>query len=153
MSDVKTEFVFTATFDVPQIRDLGPGPLGNRRIATVTGGKFEGPGIRGTALTSPGGDWLMYLDDGATYLDVRVTLETDDGELIYMTYAGRRSGPPEVMAAMAAGQEVDPDSYYFRIAPVFETASKKHDWMNSAVFIGRGHRMPTGPIYHVHRVL
>lgn len=43
MSDVKTEFVFTATFDVPQIRDLGPGPLGNRRIATVTGGRFEGP--------------------------------------------------------------------------------------------------------------
>lgn len=153
MSDVKTEFVFTAQFDVPEIRDLGGGPLGQRRVATVTGGTFEGPDIKGTAMGSPGGDWLLFLDDGATYLDVRVTLETDDGELIYMTYAGRRHGPPEVMAAMAAGEAVDPDSYYFRIAPVFETASEKYGWMNSAVFVGRGHRLPTGPVYHIHRVL
>lgn len=153
MSDVKTEYLFTAKFEVPQIRDMGAGPMGNRKIATVTGGTFDGPKLKGTALASPGGDWLMFTNDGATYLDVRVTLKTDDGHLIYMTYEGRRSGPPEVMAAMAAGEEVDPSSYYFRIAPKFETTAEPYGWLNNAVFIGTGERMPWGPIYHVHQIL
>ncbi len=153
MSGVKTEYLFTAKFEVPQIRDLGSGRFGTRRVATVTGGTFEGPKLKGKALPSPGGDWLMFTNDGATYLDVRVALETDDGHRIYMTYEGRRSGPPEVMAGMAAGQEVDPSSYYFRIAPKFETAAGPYAWLNDSVFIGTGERMPWGPIYHVHQVL
>ena len=59
---------------------------------------------------------------------MRVTLETDDGELIYMTYRGLRHGPPEVMARLAKGESVDPASYYFRTTPVFETASKKYSY-------------------------
>ncbi|WP_417519589.1 DUF3237 domain-containing protein [Minwuia sp.] len=153
MSEVKTEHVLTARFDVPQIRDLGSGPFGTRRIATVTGGTFEGPGLKGTALPSPGGDWLMFTADGATHLDVRVTLKTEDGDLIYMTYGGRRHGPPEVMAALAAGEDVDPSTYYFRIAPKFETAAEKYDWMNHTVFIGTGRRLPEGPVYDIHRIL
>ena len=153
MTDVKTGFVFTARFDVPEIRDLGAGPFGTRRIATVTGGSFEGPEMKGEALPGPGGDWLMFTNDGATHLDVRLTLKTDDGALIYMTYGGRRHGPADVMQKLAAGEEVDPSLYYFRIAPRFETSSEKYAWMNRTVFIGTGHRMPTGPVYHVHRIL
>lgn len=153
MSDVKTEPLMTVQFDVPQIRDLGHGPFGIRRVATVTGGSFEGPKLKGTALPSPGGDWLVFTDDGGTHLDVRVTLKTDDDCLIYMTYGGRRHGPKEVMARMAAGEEVDPSEYYFRIAPRFETAAEKYDFLNHHVFIGTGHRMPTGPVYHIHRIL
>ena len=153
MSQVRTEPLMTVRFDVPQIRDLGRGPFGIRRVATVTGGSFEGPQLKGTALPSPGGDWLVFTDDGGTHLDVRVTLKTDDDALIYMTYGGRRHGPKEVMARMAAGEEVDPSEYYFRIAPRFETSAEKYDFLNRHVFIGTGHRMPTGPVYHIHRIL
>ncbi|WP_416896476.1 MAG: DUF3237 domain-containing protein [Minwuia sp.] len=153
MADVQSEYVFTARFDVPEIRDLGAGPFGTRRIATVTGGSFEGPEMKGTALAAPGGDWLTFTADGATHLDVRLTLKTDDDALIYMTYGGRRHGPPEVMQRLAAGEDVDPSLYYFRIAPRFETGAEKYGWMNRTVFIGTGHRTPGGPVYHVHRIL
>ena len=86
-------------------------------------------------------------------LDVRLLLRTDDGEHIYMSYRGLRHGPAEVMARLAAGEPVDPATYYFRIAPVFETAAKKYDWINKIVAVGTGRREATGPIYSVHEVL
>jgi hypothetical protein len=70
-----------------------------------------------------------------------------------MSYRGVRHGPPEVMARLAAGERVDPKSYYFRMAPVFETASKKYDWLNRIVAVGTGRREPTGPVYEVAEVL
>jgi hypothetical protein len=57
------------------------------------------------------------------------------------------------MARLAAGEVVDPKTYYFRIAPVFETASKKYDWLNRIVAVGTGRRDPTGPTYSVEEVL
>ncbi len=64
-----------------------PQSLGSRQIYPITGGTFEGPRLRGTALRG-GGDWFIRRPDGAIELDVRVTLQTDDDELIYLTYRG-----------------------------------------------------------------
>ena len=44
--------------------------LGARRIVPVTGGTFEGPKLKGTAL-SGGGDWILRRPDGANELNVR----------------------------------------------------------------------------------
>jgi hypothetical protein len=57
------------------------------------------------------------------------------------------------MARLAAGEAVDPRSYYFRIAPSFETASRKYGWLNRIVAIGRGRREPGGPVYTIDEVL
>ena len=57
---------------------------------------------------------------------VRITLVTDDGALILMTYRGVRYGPPEVIARLGRGETVDPAEYYLRTAPFFETASPKY---------------------------
>ena len=150
---IETRPLFDITLQVPNVLDLGDTPLGRRRIATVTGGEFQGERLRGTVVGAPAGDWLLQRHDGATVLDVRLLLRTDDGEHIYMSYRGVRHGPPEVMARLAAGESVDPRSYYFRMAPVFETAAKKYDWMNRIVAVGTGRREPTGPVYSVHEVL
>jgi hypothetical protein len=150
---IQTRHLFTMTADVPKIADLGATPNGARRIATVTGGTFKGERLSGRLQPAPGGDWLLLRPDGTTILDVRVTLETDDGELIYMTYRGVRHGPPEVMARLAQGEAVDPTSYYFRTTPVFETASKKYDWLNRIVSVATGRREASGPIYEVYEVL
>ena len=91
--------------------------------------------------------------DGATQLDVRLTIEAANGDLIYVTYRGVRHGPADVMARLAAGESVDPASYYFRMAPFFETASEEHGWLNRIVAVGKGRREPTGPIYDVFQVL
>jgi hypothetical protein len=84
---------------------------------------------------------------------VRITLETDDGQLIYMTYRGIRHGPAEVMARLAKGEAVDPASSYFRTTPAFETASQKYDWLNRIVSVASGRREKSGPVYEVYEVL
>jgi hypothetical protein len=86
-------------------------------------------------------------------IDCRAALETDDGALIYMHYGGFRHGPPEIMAALARGESVDPAEYYFRISPTFETGSTQYSWLNQIVAVGIGRRVPEGPIYDVYEIL
>ena len=118
----------------------------------MTGGSFEGPKLRGTV--EPGGsDWILARPDGALLLDVRLSLKTDDGALIGMTYRGYRHGPPAVIERLNRGEAVDASEYYFRTVPLFETAAAKYDWLNRIVSIGLGHRPPEGPIYRVFEVL
>jgi hypothetical protein len=153
MRMIQTRPLFEIQLQVPEIFDIGDTPLGRRRIAAVTGGEFHGERLRGTVVAAPGGDWLLQRNDGVTVLDVRIVLRTDDGEHIYMSYRGLRHGPAEVMARLAAGERVDPSTYYFRMAPVFETAAKQYAWINKIVAVGTGRREPTGPIYTVEEVL
>lgn len=152
MSDIETEFVFEVKIDVAPLMEFGQTPFGQRRIATLTGGTFEGPRMKGKVLAS-GGDWIVVRADGVVQLDVRAHLETDDGALIYMTYRGHRHGSKEVIDRLNSGQPVDPSEYYFRTTPYFETSSDKYDWMNRMCFIAKGHRLPEGPVYRVYQVL
>src|SRR3954469_15789153 len=97
---------------------LGAVPHGTRGIAPVVSGSFAGPRLRGRVLPG-GGDWTLLRSDGVLELDLRFTLETDDGALIHMTSFGLRHGSPEVVAALARGEVVDPSTYYFRTTPRF----------------------------------
>jgi hypothetical protein len=105
------------------------------------------------AIMPGGGDWLLLRADGSLQLDVRLTLQTDDDALIYMTYRGFRHGPAEVMKRLNKGEEVDPSEYYFRVAPFFETGAEKYDWLNRIVTVGTGHRLASGPVYKVFEIL
>src|SRR4029079_18543617 len=54
--ELRSNHLFTLSLTVdPNMADVGETPYGRRRIATVTGGSFEGEEIRGTVLPSPGG--------------------------------------------------------------------------------------------------
>lgn len=154
MSEIKTEFLMEMRLSVAApMTLLGNTQYGERRIARVTGGTFEGPRLSGRAHDG-GGDWILNRSDGVTQLDVRLTLETNDGALIYMTYKGLRHGPADVMARLAAGETVDPSLLYFRATPYFETAADgKYAWLNKACFVSTGRREPSGPIYRVFEVL
>src|SRR5262245_24462433 len=100
-----------------------------------------------------GGDWTLLRSDGVLELDLRVTLETDDGALIRMTSFGLRHGPPDVLAALARGESVDPSGYYFRTAATFETSAAPYAFLNRLIAIAGGDRRPSGPIYTIHEVL
>src|SRR4051795_1749389 len=117
---IQTRPLFTLTLQVPRIVDLGATPNGHRRIATVSGGTFKGERMNGTVQAPPGGDWILVRPDGTMVLDVRLTLETDDNQLVYMSYRGLRHGPKDVMARLNAGEAVDPATYYFRSTPVLK---------------------------------
>lgn len=144
---LKPAFEIALTVKTP-VLSLGKTPYGTRLIAEVTGGIVSGPLLQGK-VHAGGGDWLLLREDGVMQLDVRLTIEASDGGLIYTTYRGLRHGPKEVMDRMAAGEEVDPASYYFRMAPVFETSAANHDWLNRNLFIATGSRKAEGPVYQV----
>ena len=133
-------------------QDIGAGPHGTRVTFPITGGSFEGDRLRGKVL--PGGDdWTVKRPDGVVELDLRITLETDDGALIYMTSFGFRHGPPEVLAALARGESVDPSRYYFRTAPRFETSAAQYGFLNRLIAISWGDRRAAGPIYTIEEIL
>lgn len=152
MPEIKTEFLFKIVLDVPPILDLGVTPYGTRRIAQIKGGTFEGPKLNGTVLAG-GGDWLLLRYDNVLQLDVRLTMQTDDRHLIYMTYKGFRHGPKDVIDRLGRGENVDPALYYFRATPYFETGSDKYGWMNRICSMATGQRSASGPTYHVFQVL
>ncbi len=153
MTELATEKLFTLTLDVETpLTLLGDTQNGNRRIARVRGGEVKGSKINGK-VHDGGGDWLLMRADGVLTLDVRITLETSDGALIFMTYWGLRHGPDAVMERLNSGQEVDPSEYYFRITPRFETGDDRYKWLNELVAVGTGHRLPDGPVYQIYKVL
>lgn len=130
---------------------LGAVPLGARAIAPITGGTFDGPRLRGNVLPG-GGDWTLLRSDGVLELDLRITLETEDGALIYVTSFGLRHGPAEVLAALSRGESVDPSQYYFRTSMRFETSAPQYAFLNRLIAVSSGDRRATGPIYTVEEI-
>ena len=152
MQELHLQHLCTLDIAVGKMQALGAGPQGERRIVEVVGGTFEGPRLRGRIL--PGGaDWILIRPDGVTQLDVRVTLETHDGALVYLSYRGLRHGPPEVIDRLSRGESVPPSAYYFRTVPIFETGAAAYLWLNKIVAVGTGDRRPQGPVYTVYEVL
>jgi len=113
---------------------LGTVPHGIRSIVPVTGGSFEGPRLRGKVLPG-GGDWLLLRPDGVLELDLRITLETDDHALIYMTFQGLRHGD------------------YFRTLPRFETSTESYAFLNRIVSVGVGEARPDGAVHRIDEIL
>jgi hypothetical protein len=131
---------------------VGAGPYGTRVIVPVSGGHFEGPRLRGNVVPG-GGDWTILRGDGVLELDLRVTLQTDDGALIHMASFGLRHGPPDVIAALGRGERIDPSRYYFRTTPRFETATPKYAFLNRLLAVSSGDRLPEGPVYTIDEIL
>lgn len=152
MTDLNTEFLCEVSVDLEEPQNVGATPHGNRQIYYVKGGSFEGPKLKGEVLPG-GGDWLLLRPDGAGELDVRGTMRTDDGHLIYTYYRGIIHASPEVTQRVAQGESVDPSEYYFRTAPVYETASEKYSWLNRIVAVAVGRFAPNRVAYKVYSIL
>jgi hypothetical protein len=149
---LNTEFLFRMVLEAgtPQMAASGGGK--ELRVIPVTGGSFEGPSLKGTLVPGTTADWLRVEPDGTAHMDVRLVLRTDKGQHVYMQYSGVRSGPPEVLAKLGRGEQVDPGAYYFRIAIRFETSDPELAWLNRALAVGVGQRPPAGPTYDVYVV-
>lgn len=149
MPELQTEFLFRAEIELQPPQVVGQTPHGNRIVFVARGGRFTGPKLKAEVLPG-GGDWFLVRADGVGELDVRLTVRTDDGELVCASYRGLLHGPPEVMARIFSGQPVEDNEYYFRVAPTFQTASPKYDWLNRIQAIGIGRVRRGGVAYDVY---
>ncbi len=131
-SNLESEFLMELLLDVDPQLDAG-----HTSIAPVTGGSFDGARLNGT-VHDGGADWITQVS-GHSSLDVRITLETDDGAIIYMTYKG-------VVARSDSG-------LYWRVTPVFNTSSEKYDWLNHKVFVGKSKQVEGKVAYDIFEIL
>jgi hypothetical protein len=135
---IQSEPLCTLSVDVGDVLSMGPGPIGERRRVDILGGSFAGPRIRGTVL--PGADWQLLRQDGVLDLDARYALREEGGGLVHVLSQGFRHGPPEVMARLARGEDVDPSSYVFRTVMRFETGAPALAFLNKTIAIGVAQR-------------
>jgi hypothetical protein len=86
--------------------DFGETSHGRRRIVSLTSGTFTGRRSEGSCCRAqvPTG---IILSDGTALGDIRYTLQTDQGDLLYVQSRGVRHGAAEVLARLARGDDVD----------------------------------------------
>jgi hypothetical protein len=132
------EFLMSISAEVGELVNLGPAPLGERRVVYITGGTFAGPRLRGEVVG--GADWQILRRDGAIELDARYALKDTRGGLVQVVSQGLRHGPPEVLARLARGEEVDPASYFFGTLMRFETGAPELAFLNTTLAIATAAR-------------
>jgi len=134
--------------DLTAVVGIGAIPGGTRMIAPVTGGRLEGERLN--ANVRPGHDWLVARADGSIAIDVRLTLDSDDGALIYLTYQGTMSGPG--LAQLTSGQPMAPGSYKITTVARFECGDPRYACLNHALIVGVGEQAAAGPIYRLYEI-
>jgi hypothetical protein len=133
---------------------LGQFPLGERKLTTFSGGSFEGvdgTDLRGT-LAAGGVDWQTIRPDGAIELSAHYLLITDRDEHIEVQSDGLRIMSPEVAALFAAGDELDPDEYYFRTHVRLTTESVRLEHLNNRIAVSTGERRSDAVYIHVYQL-
>lgn len=127
------------------------GKHGRRQLIEITGGKFSGK-LSGTAMRG-GVDSQIIRPDGLTELEARYGVQLDDGEAVYISNKGIRRVEPDVAAAAARGEIVDPNKVYFTTVPTFEVYSDKYRWLEQSIFICRATRLPDKVLLKFYEVL
>lgn len=91
-------------------------------IGEVTAMTVEGERLKARLKGRAAADWLQISPEGYGTLDVKVTLETDDGALIHAKYSGRL--------------QFDSGAVY--AAPLFHTGDERYTWINRIQAVARG---------------
>lgn len=150
MTTIRSEFLFHLHVLVEPM-PIGLCPAGLRITYVARTGRFEGPQLSGRLLAA--GDWVVIDREGVAAIDVRATLQTDEGELIHMAHTGILVAPPDLMDRLGGGDTVSADEMYFRTTHRFETASPRLGWLNTTLAIGTNALAAGAVDYDLHRIL
>lgn len=124
-----------------QIHTLQGAPFGTRLIVDVTDFRIEGEALNAHMKGQATADWGSLAADGTFQLDVRATVETDDGALILAQYHGRCDfSDPD-----------NPGPVY--ATPRFETGDERYTWLNKVQAVMKGKvELPTQITYRIYQV-
>ena len=152
--ELKSQFLFDLQIDLNPTQVVGPVLKGTRIIFPFKGGVVKGDKINGK-LVDCGADWGLVVDSATFKVDVRATIETDDGALIYITYSGYNytSAKNSAMISAGKGGELSPSDLYFRTSVFFETSAPRYAWLNHTVAVGLGRFPGAGKVaYRIYAI-
>ena len=152
LPDPRLRLVYRLEATLGEAQEIGEVAAGRRRIVPLATGTFSGPELRGRLLPDASADWQIVLADGTALGDIRYTLETDGGPLLYVQSRSVRHGSPEVLGRLGRGEDVDPADYTFRASTWIEAGDPSLEWLNQGVFVSVGGRRPGGVVYDVYLV-
>lgn len=116
---------------------VSSGPTGSRTIGEIVGARYEGERLKATLKGRAAADWAWIEPSGRVLVDARLTLETDDGATILVTYTGR-------MNAATAG---------VYSAMYFETGDERYDWLTRILGVAKGSFTGGSLEYEVYEVV
>jgi hypothetical protein len=130
---------------------LGEAPFGERRFVPLGSGRVHGPELQGE-LVAGGVDWQWRHDDGTLEISAHYALRCSDGALVEIRSEGLRHGDAAVMAALARGEAVAPERYFFRTFVRFTTGSPAWAHLNRTMAVASGARSALGVELAFYRV-
>ncbi|KAF9701704.1 hypothetical protein EKO04_000889 [Ascochyta lentis] len=137
----KLEYAFTLHVDLDHPQNFGKTAAGDRRFIPITGGRFEGPKIKGKILPG-GGDWNAVRPDSVVHVLAKYTIQTDDGVLINVHNEGYGRASQQTMEGVfgddpaKASQAEGGEKWYTKVFSRFEVADGKYTWLNNTCFVG-----------------
>ncbi|MGK3963980.1 DUF3237 domain-containing protein [Sorangium sp. So ce118] len=136
--DHAIEHLFSYTIGIAELESIGLCPEGLRTNAYCMGGVVSGPRVRGK-LRPVGGNWPVLRRDGVALIDYRLTLEADDGALIYLTCMGVSDFGEDAYQKIERGEAGQLARYRdHRAAVQCHTAHPDYLWLNRVHCLGIG---------------
>lgn len=116
---------------------VGEGPAGLRIIFEVESAVAAGDRLNGRLHGKASADWATVSGTVAN-IDVRSTMQTDDGAIVFLEYTGRTD--------ISGG----PGSAPIYVAPRFETGDERYAWLNAVQAVGKGVLDGSTLVYEFH---
>jgi hypothetical protein len=130
---------------------LGDAPSGERRFVPLGSGRVHGPELEGE-LIAGGVDWQWRRADGALEISAHYAVRCGDGSVVEIRSEGLRHGDADVMEALARGEPVAAERYFFRTFVRFATGAPAWAHLNRSMAVASGARAASGVVLDFYRV-
>jgi Protein of unknown function (DUF3237) len=131
-TSVESEYLMTLYVPIADAHDVDD----RLRVIDHPNGWVDGPRIKGKIIP-PSSDVLRNMGSGVNRLDVRLTIQTDDDQIIFVSYNGVSYCQKEARDRLLRGDMLRTSDCYFITAPTFETKSERYAWLNSVQAVGK----------------
>lgn len=132
--------------------DFGDVLAGHRRVIPLAGGMFTGPELNGNLMPGGSACWQIASPDGTALAEIRYTLQTERGALLYVRSSAVGRPNREVAARLRSGEDVDPSEHLLHAVTRIETAAPHLDWLNKGVFVTVAGRTNVSLLYETYLV-
>jgi hypothetical protein len=128
LNKFELEHLFSYNVKLNMSDVFGQVPDGFRANVYITGGTVSPGGKIKGILRPVGGDCATVRRDGVGIADVRGTVETDDGALLYIAYSGVMDYGMDAYEEFSNGNV--PLSVRLQGAPRIQTSHPSYQWIN-----------------------